>query len=99
MVEGYAGSVMPERFWTDGLHQMIELKEGCEMSGTRLTLARMTYQRFFRRYRRLSGLSGTAREIGAELWRGYRLPIARIPPNRPLPRKPCPPSLTRALAT
>src|SRR5258708_12525434 len=98
MVEGYAGSVMPERFWTDGLHQMIELKEGCEMSGTRLTLARMTYQRFFRRYRRLSGLSGTAREIGAELWRVYRLPIAPIPPNLPSRRKTVPTSVPPALA-
>jgi preprotein translocase subunit SecA len=87
IVDEYTGRVMPDRFWTDGLHQMIELKEGCAMSGTRLTLARMTYQRFFRRYRRLSGLSGTAREVGAELWCVYRLVIAQIPLNRPSRRK------------
>jgi preprotein translocase subunit SecA len=86
IVDEYTGRVMPDRFWTDGLHQMIELKEGCAMSGTRITLARMTYQRFFRRYRRLAGLSGTAREIGTELWCVYRLVIAQIPLNRP-PRR------------
>jgi preprotein translocase subunit SecA len=85
---------MADRFWTDGLHQMIELKEGCKMSGTRLTLARMTYQRFFRRYRRLSGLTGTAREIGSELWCVYRLAIAQIPPNRPSRRNNLPPIVT-----
>jgi preprotein translocase subunit SecA len=99
IVDEYTGRVMPDRFWTDGLHQMIELKEGCEMSGTRLTLARMTYQRFFRRYRRLSGLSGTAREIGAELWSVYRLAIARIPPNRPSRRKSVPAVVARDLET
>jgi preprotein translocase subunit SecA len=83
IVDEYTGRVMADRFWTDGLHQMIELKEGCAMSGTRLTLARMTYQRFFRRYQRLAGLTGTAREIGSELWCVYRLAIAQIPPNRP----------------
>ena len=87
IVDEYTGRVMADRFWTDGLHQMIELKEDCPMSGTRITLARITYQRFFRRYRRLSGLSGTAQEIAAELWSVYRLAIARIPPNRRSRRK------------
>lgn len=87
IVDEYTGRVMPDRFWTDGLHQMIELKEDCAMSGTRITLARMTYQRFFRRYRRLAGLTGTAREIGNELWCVYRLAIAQIPPNRPSRRR------------
>lgn len=99
IVDEYTGRVMADRFWTDGLHQMIELKEGCAMSGTRLTLARMTYQRFFRRYRRLSGLSGTAREIGAELWCVYRLAIAQIPPNRPSRRNSVPAMVARDLET
>jgi preprotein translocase subunit SecA len=99
IVDEYTGRVMADRFWTDGLHQMIELKESCPMSGTRLTLARMTYQRFFRRYRRLSGLSGTAREIGSELWCVYRLAIAQIPPNRPSRRKAVPAVVARDLET
>ena len=99
IVDEYTGRVMADRFWTDGLHQMIELKEGCAMSGTRLTLARMTYQRFFRRYRRLSGLSGTAREIGSELWCVYRLAIAQIPPNRPSRRQVVPAVVAQDLDT
>jgi preprotein translocase subunit SecA len=87
IVDEYTGRVMADRFWSDGLHQMIELKEGLEMSGTRITLARITYQRFFRRYRKLSGLSGTAQEIAGELWSVYRLAISRIPPNRPSRRE------------
>jgi preprotein translocase subunit SecA len=99
IIDEYTGRIMADRFWTDGLHQMIEMKEGCAMSGTRVTLARMTYQRFFRRYRRLSGLSGTAREIGAELWCVYRLAIAQIPPNRPSRRKNIPAVVARDLET
>jgi preprotein translocase subunit SecA len=95
IVDEYTGRVMADRFWTDGLHQMIEIKEGCKMSGTRITLARMTYQRFFRRYRKLSGLSGTAREIGTELWSVYRLAIAQIPPNRPSLRKVMPAAVVK----
>ena len=87
IVDEYTGRVMPDRFWSDGLHQMIELKEGCALSGTRITLARMTYQRFFRRYGRLAGLTGTAREIGHEFWCVYRLVIAQVPPNRPSRRR------------
>src|SRR5258708_21201675 len=59
----------------------------------------MTSGGFFGRYRRLSGLSGTAREIGAELWSVYRLAIARIPPNRPSRRKSVPAVVARDLET
>jgi preprotein translocase subunit SecA len=99
IVDEYTGRVMADRFWTDGLHQMIELKEGCAMSGTRITLARITYQRFFRRYRKLSGLSGTAQEIAAEFWSVYRLAIARIPPNRPSRREVVPAAVVSDLET
>ena len=83
IVDEYTGRIMADRFWTEGLHQLVELKEGCELSGKRLTLARMTYQRFFRRYRRLAGMTGTAEEIASELWRVYRLAVARVPTHRP----------------
>jgi preprotein translocase subunit SecA len=82
IVDEYTGRVMADRFWSDGLHQMIEAKEGCAISGTRGTIARMTYQRFFRRYRRLAGMSGTATEIARELWQVYRLAVVRIPQHR-----------------
>lgn len=82
IIDEYTGRVMPDRFWSDGLHQLIELKEGLELSRGRVTLARTTYQSFFRRYDRISGLSGTASEVARELWQTFRLPVATIPTHR-----------------
>ena len=62
---------------------MIETKEACELSGSKETLARISYQRFFRRYLRLAGLTGTAREVMGELGAVYGLHVSRIPPHRP----------------
>jgi preprotein translocase subunit SecA len=87
IVDEYTGRVMRDRFWNDGLHQMVELKEGCALSGKRITLARMTYQHFFRRYHQLAGMTGTAKEVSGEMWRVYRLAVARIPTNCPSKRK------------
>ena len=86
IIDEHTGRAMPDRAWSDGLHQMIEVKEGCEPSARRTTIARMTYQRFFRRYRYLSGMSGTARQVAHELWSVYRLPVVRIPTHRPIQR-------------
>ena len=86
IVDEYTGRVMPDRFWSDGLHQMIEHKEGCEQSQRRTTIARMTYQRFFRRYRRLAGMSGTLRPVARELWRVYGLPVVTVPTAKPVRR-------------
>ena len=83
IIDEYTGRILPDRTWTDGLQEMIERKEGLMLSERRATQARMTYQRFFRRYRRLAGMTGTAHEVAEELWRVYRLPVASIPPNRP----------------
>ena len=76
------GGVMPDRSWERGLHQMVEAKEGLEISGRQETLARISYQRFFRRYLRLAGMTGTAREVAGELWSVYRLDVVRVPTNR-----------------
>ncbi len=86
IIDEYTGRVMPDRAWGEGLHQMIESKEGCTVTGQSVPLARMTYQRFFRRYRRLAGMTGTAREARRELWSVYRLPVASIETNRPMAR-------------
>ncbi|MCY4753975.1 preprotein translocase subunit SecA [Pelomonas aquatica] len=83
IVDESTGRVMPDRSWEQGLHQLIETKEGVPLTQGRETLARMTYQRFFRRYYLLSGLTGTAAEASRELWSVYRLRVLRIPPNRP----------------
>jgi preprotein translocase subunit SecA len=86
IVDEYTGRVMPDRFWSDGLHQMIEHKEGCAQSQRRTTIARITYQRFFRRYRRLAGMSGTLQPVARELWRVYRQPVVTIPTAKPVRR-------------
>lgn len=83
IVDEYTGRLMEDRFWSEGLHQMVELKEGLTPSARRATLARLTYQRFFRRYRHLGGMTGTAAEVASELWEVYDLPVARIPTHRP----------------
>ncbi|AWB21738.1 prepilin peptidase [Methylobacterium currus] len=86
IIDEYTGRVMPDRAWSDGLHQMIEHKEGCALSSARTTLARMTYQRFFRRYCRLAGMTGTTAGVEAEFWTVYGLAVARIPTHRPIRR-------------
>lgn len=86
IVDEYTGRVMPDRSWEGGLHQMIETKEGCELTKHRETVARITYQRFFRRYLHLSGMTGTAQEVARELWSVYRLKLVKVPSNRPLRR-------------
>ena len=87
IVDEYTGRLMADRSWSQGLHQLIEVKEGCKATGRKLTLARMTYQRFFRRYRRLAGMTGTAREVVGEFRSVYRLPVAQIPTNHRLRRR------------
>jgi preprotein translocase subunit SecA len=86
IVDEYTGRVMADRSWERGLHQMIEAKEGCHITGQQETLARISYQRFFRRYLRVAGMTGTAREVARELWSVYRLPVVTIPTNRPVRR-------------
>ena len=83
IIDENTGRLMPDRSWEQGLHQLIELKEGCEVTGRRETLARISYQRFFRRYVHLCGMTGTASEVASELWAVYRLRVATIPTHRP----------------
>jgi preprotein translocase subunit SecA len=87
IIDEYTGRLMPDRAWEQGLHQLIEIKEECEVTARRDTLARISYQRFFRRYVHLCGMTGTAAEVVGELWAVYGLHVARIPTNRPVQRK------------
>jgi preprotein translocase subunit SecA len=87
IVDEFSGRVMPDRSWESGLHQMIEAKEGCEITGQRRTLSRMTYQRFLGRYLMLCGMTGTAAEVMPELKRVYDLEVFRIPTRLPISRK------------
>ena len=86
IVDEFTGRLMPDRSWEQGLHQLIEIKEGCEVTGRRETLARISYQRFFRRYVHLSGMTGTASEVAGELWAVYRRRVAKIPTHKPVRR-------------
>ncbi|MDN5005291.1 preprotein translocase subunit SecA [Bradyrhizobium sp. GCM10027634] len=83
IVDESTGRVMADRSWERGLHQLIEVKENCELTDRRETLARITYQRLFRRYIRLAGMTGTAREVAREIKSVYGLDVVRIPLNRP----------------
>ena len=87
IVDESTGRIMADRSWEQGLHQLIEAKENVELTKGRDTLARMTFQRFFRRYLLLSGLTGTGLEVSRELWMIYRLKVCQIPPNIPSKRK------------
>ena len=86
IVDDYTGRVSEDRMWSDGLHQMVEAKEGLAPSEERRVAGRLTFQRFLRRYRRLSGLSGTLAEVSGELAAVYGLSLVRVPTHRPARR-------------
>ena len=87
IVDESTGRVMPDRSWERGLHQLVEAKEGCAPTARHETLARLTYQRLFRRYLKLAGMSGTAREVAGEIKKIYGLDVVRIPLHRPSRRR------------
>ncbi|MEM7576861.1 MAG: hypothetical protein AAF328_05230 [Planctomycetota bacterium] len=87
IVDESTGRLMPDRTWREGLHQAIEAKEALEVTAPKDTLARISFQRFFRMYGSLSGMTGTAWEARHELWQTYRTPVVRIPTHKPCIRK------------
>ena len=90
IIDANTGRTMPDRSWERGLHQMVEAKETCPLTPAREQLGRLTYQRFLRRYLRLGGMTGTAREVSSELWSVYGLRVRRIPLHRPSLRRELP---------
>ena len=87
IVDEFTGRMMHNRKWRHGLHQAVEAKEGVPLSPVDQTLARLSFQRYFRLYTKLSGMTGTAKEAGVEVWHTYHLPVIRIPSNRPIIRR------------
>ena len=87
IVDEFTGRLMPNRSWSHGLHQAVEACEGVEITDPMETLARLSFQRFFRFFPKLAGMSGTAKEASGEFWQIYRLPIMSIPTHRPCIRK------------
>ena len=83
IIDENTGRLMADRSWEAGLHQMIEEKEACQQSGANQTIARTSYQRFFSRYLKLSGMTGTAMEVAGELWTTYGLAVHRVHTHAP----------------
>jgi len=86
IVDTFTGRLMPGRRWSDGLHQSIEAKEGVAIRKEDQTLATITFQNYFRLYKKLSGMTGTAETEAAEFEKIYKLEIVVIPTNKPLLR-------------
>ncbi|HET9802398.1 MAG TPA: preprotein translocase subunit SecA, partial [Candidatus Acidoferrum sp.] len=87
IVDEFTGRQMPGRRWSDGLHQAVEAKEGVKIERENQTLATITFQNYFRMYKKLSGMTGTAETEAAEFAKIYNLDVVVIPTNRPLIRK------------
>jgi preprotein translocase subunit SecA len=83
IIDEFTGRVMADRSWRHGLHQAIEVKEGTNVTADKENLARLSFQRFFRQYPIMAGMTGTAWEARGELWQIYNRPIVRIPTNKP----------------
>ena len=81
IVDEFTGRTMPGRRWAEGLHQAIEAKEGVSVKKENQTVASITYQNYFRLYRKLSGMTGTAETEAEELYDIYGLGVVVVPPN------------------
>ena len=86
IVDEFTGRQMPGRRWSDGLHQAVEAKEGVKIERENQTLATITFQNYFRMYKKLSGMTGTAETEAAEFGKIYNLDVVVIPTNRTLIR-------------
>ncbi|HEX4134342.1 MAG TPA: preprotein translocase subunit SecA [Bryobacteraceae bacterium] len=87
IVDEFTGRLMPGRRWSDGLHQAVEAKEGVKIERENQTLATITFQNYFRMYKKLAGMTGTAETEAAEFEKIYKLEVTVVPTNRPLIRK------------
>ncbi|MCY2966201.1 MAG: preprotein translocase subunit SecA, partial [Planctomycetota bacterium] len=86
IVDEFTGRLMKGRQWSDGLHQAVEAKEGVKVKAENQTLATITLQNYFKLYKKLSGMTGTAMTEANEFWKIYKLDVVAIPSNRPMKR-------------
>src|SRR5438309_2281399 len=86
IVDEFTGRLMPGRRWSDGLHQAVEAKENVKIERETQTLASVTFQNFFRMYKKLAGMTGTADTEAAEFGKIYNLDVTVVPTNRPMVR-------------
>ena len=87
IVDEFTGRLMPGRRWSDGLHQSVEAKENVKIERENQTLATVTFQNYFRMYKKLAGMTGTAETEATEFYKIYKLEVVVIPTNKPLLRK------------
>jgi preprotein translocase subunit SecA len=87
IVDDFTGRLMEGRRYSEGLHQAIEAKEGVEVQKESKTLATITFQNYFRMYKKLSGMTGTAATSAEEFFKVYKLDVMEIPTNKPMVRK------------
>jgi preprotein translocase subunit SecA len=87
IIDEFTGRVLADRSWRHGLHQAIEVKEAVAVTADKENLARLSFQRFFRQYPQMSGMTGTAWEARGEMWQIYHRPMVRIPTNKPCIRE------------
>ncbi len=87
IVDEFTGRLMPGRRWSDGLHQAVEAKEKVKIERENQTLATITFQNYFRKYKKLSGMTGTAETEAEEFAKIYNLDVVVVPTNRPLRRE------------
>src|SRR4051812_35723120 len=86
IVDEFTGRKMPGRRWSDGLHQAVEAKEGVEVQEENQTVATISYQNYFRLYKKLAGMTGTADTEAEEFHKIYKLDVSVVPTNRPIKR-------------
>jgi preprotein translocase subunit SecA len=86
IIDEFTGRLMPGRRWSGGLHQAIEAKEGVEVKPESITLASITFQNYFRLYKKLAGMTGTAMTSAEEFDKVYNLEVICVPPNKPMIR-------------
>ncbi|MBI5046098.1 MAG: preprotein translocase subunit SecA [Candidatus Niyogibacteria bacterium] len=87
IVDEFTGRLMPGRRWSDGLHQAIEAKEGVQVQRESRTMASITFQNYFRMYKKLSGMTGTAITSAEEFHKVYNLEVVTVPTNKTIQRK------------
>jgi preprotein translocase subunit SecA len=87
IVDEHTGRLMPGRRWSDGLHQAVEAKENVKIERENQTLATISFQNYFRMYKKLAGMTGTAETEAAEFEKIYKLEVTEVPTNKPMIRK------------
>jgi preprotein translocase subunit SecA len=98
IIDQSTGRIMPDRSWQAGIHQAVEVKEHIPITAANESMASLSFQRFFRCYPHLSGLSGTVREASSEFWFNYQLSTVSIANHRPVIRRQDPEIITRTRA-